>query len=113
MDQGNGVKKPLMQEPQKKQDSGNGFKKVTSLIMNVKKKDGETKGKKWTLYTIFGLVDGNETSFTTFDQKWADMAFKEKESGMQFVFEYEVTEKGNNPRSLTPWEPSLFLRSIS
>ncbi len=105
----NGEKAPI-KEPQKKTageatEQPAGPKAITA-ILNVTKREGvnkETK-KPWTKYSIFGLLDGNETSFNTFSQSFADMAAKERGTGALFEISYEKTQYGCDIKDLKPVE---------
>lgn len=95
--------KPQTQTAQDKPTNGN--QKVATPILNVTKKSGDKDGKPWTVFTIFGHLAGNETAFKTFDQSLADMAFKEKGTGMLFEIEYQKGKYGMDIKSMKPVEP--------
>ena len=58
----------------------------------VNMKEGETKGKKWTKYTILN----GEEKFTTFNIKFAELAKKANVNGMPVKVWYKPTEKWGN-----------------
>ena len=63
----------------------------TGLLKEVTSKDGETRGKKWALFTLHG-TEGER--FQTFDTKVADFALQWANSGNQVTIAYEETAKG-------------------
>jgi hypothetical protein len=58
----------------------------------INKRDGETKGKKWTKYTILN----GEEKFTTFNIKFAELAKKANVNGMPVKVWFHPTEKWGN-----------------
>jgi hypothetical protein len=65
---------------------------ATFVPTAVTKKDGETKGKAWTIYTIHN----NGDRYTTFDKKYAEDAKDALSNGNMIFIIYRVTPKGNN-----------------
>jgi hypothetical protein len=59
---------------------------------NVTKKDGETKGRAWTMYTIH---DGGQR-YSTFDKKFAEDAKQAMADNKQVFCIFRETSKGNN-----------------
>lgn len=108
-----GGEKQPMREPQKKANGNPPAETseaktltVVTEILNVTKKEGvnPTTKKPWVKYVIFGHLDGNETSFSTFSQSFADMAAKEKGTGSRFEITYEKTQYGCDIKDLKPCE---------
>jgi hypothetical protein len=58
----------------------------------INKRDGETKGKKWTKYTILN----GEEKFTTFNISFAELAKKANFNGKTVRVWYKSTEKWGN-----------------
>lgn len=65
---------------------------VTGDISKVMKKEGSTKGKPWTLYSIFIM----DSAYNTFDKKIAEDAKDAQEIGAPVKITFKVTERGNN-----------------
>jgi hypothetical protein len=101
--------KPPIKEPQKKQNgtAASDVKRVITPILNVIKKDGVNKATKkpWVKYSIFGHLEGNETSFNTFSQTFADAAAKEKGTGATFEITYEKNQYGCDIKDMKAAEP--------
>lgn len=85
--------KPTTAAPQKKSETAatGELQELVGLVEAVTFKEGNSKGKAWTLYTI----KVTDTSFTTFDKKHAEYAKEAKEIDQPVKIEYTVGEKGN------------------
>lgn len=83
--------KPSTVAPQKKEAVTGEVQEVIGLIEAVTFKEGNSKGKAWTLYTIKAC----DMSFTTFDKKHAEYAKEAKEIEQPVKIEYTVGDKGN------------------
>lgn len=68
-------------------------------IENIKKKDGTTKGKGWTLYTI---TDSKGQKYTTFDSKDAQAAQDAYESKTLVDIHYKKNSRGMSIESIIP-----------
>lgn len=84
--------KPTTAAPQKKAEAPTGgAQEVTGLIEAITFKEGNSKGKVWTLYTIKAAG----MTFSTFDKKHAEYAKEAKEMEQPVKIEYTAGEKGN------------------
>jgi hypothetical protein len=71
--------------------SFDGFPNITTVIKDVKAKEGQTKGKLWTLWTI---IDSDEQKYGTFDQAIAEQAKFALDSQVPVLLYYEHTDRG-------------------
>jgi hypothetical protein len=79
----------------------NTIPEATFIPSAVTKKEGVTKGKPWTMYTIH---NGNER-LTTFNVKFAELAREASTNGVQVRVTYRKTENGNNIEGVWLVEP--------
>lgn len=109
-----GIKnKEIIKEPQKKsngqaepESAKSQSKKLLTLVnkVTVQKKNKDGVEMKSPLYSILGHLDGNETSFKTFDKGLADLAASEAGTGVMVAIEYETDKYGH--KALTVEIPS-------
>lgn len=104
-----GGEKPPLQQPQKKQPSGEDVdqktdtQKITTQIINVTQKDGKKPDGKtpYTIYTIIGQAEEGQKGFHTFDKKIMETAFKAKGTSQLFEIEYRISKFGNDIVNMT------------
>ncbi len=89
-----------------KKEEPKATKKTTSPILDIKAKKVTDPGKEpYVRYQIFGLLDGNETSFYTRDEEIAKEAKVEKGSSFPFIIEFTESKLGNEIISFSKMEP--------
>ena len=88
--------KPPIKEPQKKQDKKDAktpeTQTATVNIKSVESKNGEKNGKQ---YTIFTIIDNQDTKYGTFSDTFADLASSAREMGSMVTITYTVGQYGN------------------
>lgn len=77
--------------PTEKQPDGED-QTVNFIPLDVTKKEGETKGKKWTKY----FIKGPDAEYNTFDKKFADAAYEAKENNSLIAVTFKATKYGND-----------------
>jgi hypothetical protein len=83
---------PKPAPPAEPPPQGESSSTITFIPTAVTKKDGETKGKAWSIFSIFSIDD----RYTTFDKKFAEDAKKAMADSKQVFIIFKATPKGNN-----------------
>lgn len=94
--------KPSTVAPQKKESVAGEVHEVVGLVETVTFKEGNPKGKLWTLYIVKVVETKTEStiSVTTFDKKHAEYAKEAKEIEQMVRIGYVIGEKGNSLKSI-------------
>ena len=90
-------KKPFTQTGKKKGESTTKTKSkeetVETWVNDIQAKEGETDGKKWTMYGIIGEED---ITYKTFSETLTDLANTARETGVKVRINYTVGKYGNS-----------------